>query len=147
MPSKIENKNKKPVIFSLWSRIFYILILMLIMLSMFAVVFFSWRDFISLINLNDRVYFSWRVFFISFGFPISIHMLYSLMIACFLDKPRPYKGHMVNFLVWLFFLAFIFSIPVSLYVDNKLKYFGYVTCSKKSLIAPNEYVRNINLCH
>ncbi|WP_422646012.1 DUF1240 domain-containing protein [Xenorhabdus miraniensis] len=111
------------------------------------VVFFSWRDFISLINLNERVYFSWRVFFISFGFPISFHLLFSITCACFSDTPRPYRGRVVNFLVWIFFTALFLSVPVSLYVDNKLKSSGYVTCSKKSLIAPNEYVRNIKLCH
>ncbi|WP_422824416.1 DUF1240 domain-containing protein [Xenorhabdus bharatensis] len=42
--------------------------------------------------------------------------------------------------------ALILSFPVSLYVDNKLKSVGYVTCDKKSLFAPNEYVRNIVLC-
>ncbi|MDC9591286.1 DUF1240 domain-containing protein [Xenorhabdus sp. XENO-10] len=147
MSNKARNQYQKPVILPFWSRVFYIIILLLVIVIISIVVFFSWSDLISLVNLNERVYFSWRVFFISFGFPISFHLLFSIMSACFSDTPRPYKGRVVNFFVWVFFGALILSVPVSLYVDNKLKNSGYVTCSKKSLIAPNEYVRNISLCH
>ncbi|WP_340616396.1 DUF1240 domain-containing protein [Xenorhabdus entomophaga] len=147
MSNKYRKQYQKKVILPFWSRAFYIIILLLVMAIISMVVFFSWRDFISLINLNEKVYFSWRVFFISFGFPIGFHLLFSIISACISDTPRPYKGRVVNFLAWVFLGALILSLPVSLYVDNKLKSFGYVTCDKKSLIAPNEYVRNITLCH
>ncbi|WP_319938233.1 DUF1240 domain-containing protein [Xenorhabdus littoralis] len=147
MSNKARSKYKKPIIFSFWRRFFYIIFLSLVIIIMSMVVFFSWRDLNSLIHFNERVFFSWRVFFISFGFPISFHLLFSIMLACISDTPRPYKGRVVNFFVWVFFGALILSVPVSLYVDNKLKHSGYVTCNKKSLIAPNEYVRDISLCH
>ncbi|MBD2784579.1 DUF1240 domain-containing protein [Xenorhabdus sp. DI] len=147
MSNKTKSQCKKTVILPFWSRIFYMLILLLVIIVMSMVVFFSWRDFMSLVNLKEKVYFSWRVFFISFGFPISFHLLFSIMYACFSDSPRPYRGRVVNFLAWIFFVALLLSVPVSLYVDNKLKYSGYITCSKKSLIAPNEYVKNSKLCN
>ncbi|WP_340612036.1 hypothetical protein [Xenorhabdus bharatensis] len=94
--------QKKEVILPFWSKVFYIIILLLVMIAICMVVFLSWRDFISLINLNERVYFSWRVFFISFGFPIGFHFLFSIMSACISDTPRPYKGPVVSVLVWIF---------------------------------------------
>ncbi|WP_443256000.1 DUF1240 domain-containing protein [Xenorhabdus sp. IM139775] len=111
------------------------------------VVFLSWRDLISLVYLEEKIYFSWRIFLICFGFPIVFHMFSSVILVFFIKKPKLYISHLFKFFTVNFFVVLILSIPVSLYVDYKLKSSGYLTCDKKSWIAPNEYVNNVNLCH
>ncbi|WP_422646040.1 DUF1240 domain-containing protein [Xenorhabdus miraniensis] len=129
-----------------WKKIFYVLISFLCLLVLSFVVFDSWRDLFSLIYLDEKVYFSWRVFLFCFGFPIAFHMFFSVILICFISKPKSFINRFFKIFTRMFFVVFVLSFPISLYTDYKLKSFGYLTCSKKSWVAPNEYVRNIKLC-
>ncbi|MEQ1975120.1 DUF1240 domain-containing protein [Xenorhabdus sp. SGI240] len=145
MSNDINNNGLLDIPF--WKKIFYVLISFLCLLIVFFVVFNSWKDLFSLVNFDERIYFSWRVFLFCFGFPIVFHMFFSVILICLINNPKSFINRFFKIFTRVFFVVFILSLPVSLYVDYKLKSFGYLTCNKKSWVAPNEYVRNINLCH
>ncbi|EIS77132.1 hypothetical protein YPPY72_3344, partial [Yersinia pestis PY-72] len=42
--------------------------------------------------------------------------------------------------------SFIISLPVSFYVDYKLKSNSYVVCDRISWMSPNTYVKDLSLC-
>ncbi|PHM29067.1 DUF1240 domain-containing protein [Xenorhabdus innexi] len=145
MSNVISSKGLLDIPF--WKKILYVLTSLVCLFGLLFVVFDSWKDLVSLINLDERVYFSWRIFLLCFGFPIAFHMFFSVILICFVSNSKEFINYLFKIFTRLFFVVFILSFPVSLYSDYKLKSFGYLTCSKKSWVAPNEYVRNIKLCY
>ncbi|WP_445375608.1 DUF1240 domain-containing protein [Photorhabdus tasmaniensis] len=140
------NKEKKTHI-TLWNRIFCVVMSVFFLFITTLFLYFSWMDFLSLINMNEIIYFSWRVFFACFGLPIIYYMFILAINNCLVNKPSPFDGLFLNLCVLVFILSFVASFPVSIYVDHKLKNSGYFKCSRTSLIAPNKYVKNMDICN
>ncbi|HHQ4314555.1 TPA: DUF1240 domain-containing protein, partial [Serratia fonticola] len=52
----------------------------------------------------------------------------------------------INYLTKLTLASILFSLPVSLYVNYKLKHDGYLTCDRISWMSPTTYVKDLSLC-
>ncbi|WP_420919577.1 DUF1240 domain-containing protein [Xenorhabdus bovienii] len=141
----INKKNKIHI--TLPNRIFCVVMSIFFLFITTLFLYFSCRDFMSFINMNDIIYFSWRVFFACFGLPIVYYMFGLAIKNCLLNKPSPFYGFFLNLCVLVFILSIVASFPVSIYADHKLKKSGYIKCERTSLIAPNKYVKNMKVCN
>ncbi|MBI6547630.1 DUF1240 domain-containing protein [Xenorhabdus lircayensis] len=131
---------------SFLDKVFYFLVSVFVLSLLSVVVFFSWRDLLSLLSMSEVILFSWRVFLMSFGLPLAFHMFIYIIKFCFVKKINSYNGVVVKFLTAYSIIVFLFSFPVSMYVDNKLKSEGYLVCDKKSVFSPSKYVKKMVFC-
>ncbi|MBD1229644.1 DUF1240 domain-containing protein [Xenorhabdus griffiniae] len=141
-----ERKKENKMHVTLWNKVFCVVMSVFFLFITTLFLYFSWNDMLSLINMKETIYFSWRVFVACFGLPIVYHMFILAIKNCLINTPSPFSGFLVNLFVLIFLFSFVLSFPVSMYVDSKLKNTGYVKCYRTSFVAPNKYVKDINLC-
>ncbi|MDE1475694.1 DUF1240 domain-containing protein [Xenorhabdus bovienii] len=115
-------------------------------LIMNAALFFAVDEFLLIYNLSDVVVFSWRMFAILFFYPLACYFCIAIFYYLYFSKLPNKNNSIFKFLTFIGILGFVISFPVSWYADFKLKENGYITCYKKSLNAPNKYVKNKKLC-
>ncbi|MCL1028055.1 DUF1240 domain-containing protein [Serratia silvae] len=123
-----------------------------ISLATMLLIFFSfatllvWQYVLSLVFMEDEITFSASVVIGFLTCPLLIYaMLSGIYFFIFNKRPKYDKG-ITRYLVYLMFLSFAISLPISFYVDYKLKNAGYLTCDKISWQSPTTYVTNLSLC-
>ncbi|MBD2799129.1 DUF1240 domain-containing protein [Xenorhabdus sp. Flor] len=120
--------------------------MLLLFFAMVFAVFFSLRDYVGFFRRDDLITFSWKsAGFIWFS-PVFIYLA-SILYRISVGNVKRLKGKIGDYISCVSIAGFILTLFVSLYVDNKLKDEGYVTCDKSSWMVPNKYVKNISLCH
>ncbi|CAI1644009.1 Protein of uncharacterised function (DUF1240) [Serratia fonticola] len=62
------------------------------------------------------------------------------------DRLPRHNMIVVKHLTRLALASILFSLPVSLYVNYKLKHDGYLTCDRISWMSPTTYVKDLSLC-
>ncbi|HBE9179087.1 TPA: DUF1240 domain-containing protein [Serratia fonticola] len=118
---------------------------MLLILFSFATLL-VWQYVLSLVFMEDEITFSASVVIGFLTCPLLIYaMLSGIYFFIFNKRPKYDKG-ITRYLVYLMFLSFAISLPISFYVDYKLKNAGYLTCDKISWQSPTTYVTNLSLC-
>lgn len=118
---------------------------MLLILFSFATLL-VWQYVLSLVFMEDEITFSASVVIGFLTCPLLLYaMLSGIYFFIFNKRPKYDKG-ITRYLVYLMFLSFAISLPISFYVDYKLKNAGYLTCDKISWQSPTTYVTNLSLC-
>jgi uncharacterized membrane protein YphA (DoxX/SURF4 family) len=101
---------------------------------------------LSLVFMEDEITFSASVVIGFLTCPLLLYaMLSGIYFFIFNKRPKYDKG-ITRYLVYLMFLSFAISLPISFYVDHKLKNEGYLTCDKISWQSPTTYVTSLSLC-
>jgi hypothetical protein len=100
----------------------------------------------SLILMKDEITFSTSIFMCFFGSPLLLYVLSGSVFFFIFDRLPKYNKITINYLAKLALASILFSLPVSLYVNYKLKHDGYLTCDKISWMSPTTYVKDLSLC-
>ncbi|WP_429619314.1 DUF1240 domain-containing protein [Serratia sp. 2723] len=96
--------------------------------------------------MDDEITFSAPVLMVFFSSPLLLYATLSGIYFFILNKRPKYDKAITRYLVYLMFLSFAISLPISFYVDHKLKNKGYLTCDKISWQSPTTYVKDLSLC-
>lgn len=118
-----------------------ILLLFLTFLMCFII-----KSAVSLVLMKDEITFSSAVIISILSFPIIFYSLSGSIFFFIFDRLPKYNKILVKYLSRLMIASFVISLPVSFYVDYKLKNDGYLTCDKISWMSPTTYVKNLLLC-
>ncbi|CAM3198998.1 conserved hypothetical protein; putative membrane protein [Xenorhabdus nematophila ATCC 19061] len=120
-------------------------VLILLLLVIFTVIFVI-GDAVSLILMKDEITFSDTIVIGVMSSPLLFYALLCSIFFFIFNRQPKFNQIFVNYLVRLAILSFIISLPVSFYVNYKLKSDGYLTCDKISWMSPTTYVKDIKLC-
>ncbi|MBC3379682.1 DUF1240 domain-containing protein [Serratia fonticola] len=101
---------------------------------------------ISLILMKDIIKFSTSVFMSFFAIPLILYALSGSVFFFIFDRLPKHNMLVVRYLTRLALASLIFGLPVSLYVNYKLKNDGYLTCNRISWMSPTTYVKDLSLC-
>ncbi|HHQ6554968.1 TPA: DUF1240 domain-containing protein [Serratia fonticola] len=96
--------------------------------------------------MEDEITFSASILIVFLSSPVIFYAILSGIYFFAFDKRPKYDKGITRYLVYLMFLSFAISLPISFYVDYKLKNAGYLTCNKISWQSPTTYVTNLSLC-
>nr|WP_222943032.1 DUF1240 domain-containing protein [Xenorhabdus sp. PB62.4] len=118
-----------------------ILLLFLTFLMSFII-----KSAVSLVLMKDEITFSSAVIISILSFPIIFYSLSGSIFFFIFDRLPKYNKILVKYLSRLMIASFVISLPISFYVDYKLKNDGYLTCDKISWMSPTTYVKNLSLC-
>ncbi|WP_445496729.1 DUF1240 domain-containing protein [Photorhabdus sp. SF281] len=118
-----------------------ILLLFLTFLMCFII-----KSAVSLVLMKDEITFSSAVIISILSFPIIFYSLSGSVFFFIFDRLPKYNKILVKYLSRLMIASFVISLPISFYVDYKLKNDGYLTCDKISWMSPTTYVKNLLLC-
>ncbi|MBS9437985.1 DUF1240 domain-containing protein [Photorhabdus noenieputensis] len=118
-----------------------ILLLFLTFLMCFII-----KSAVSLVLMKDEITFSSAVIISILSFPIIFYSLSGSIFFFIFDRLPKYNKILVKYLSRLMITSFVISLPISFYVDYKLKNDGYLTCDKISWMSPTTYVKNLLLC-
>jgi len=139
----IVDVNIKAIMNNKYFKIF--LTGVLLILFSFATLL-AWQYTLSLVFMEDEITFSASVIIGLLTCPLLLYaMLSGIYFFIFNKRPRYDKG-VTQYLVYLMFTSFIISLPISFYVDHKLRNAGYLTCDKISWMSPTTYVKDLSLC-
>ncbi|WP_447877113.1 DUF1240 domain-containing protein [Serratia fonticola] len=119
-------------------------IILLILFSLAALLIC--RYVLSLVFMEDEITFSASILIVFLSSPVIFYAILSGIYFFAFDKRPKYDKGITRYLVYLMFLSFAISLPISFYVDYKLKSAGYLTCDKISWQSPTTYVTNLSLC-
>ncbi|MGL5384501.1 MAG: DUF1240 domain-containing protein [Serratia sp. (in: enterobacteria)] len=119
-------------------------IILLILFSLAALLIC--RYVLSLVFMEDEITFSASILIVFLSSPVIFYAILSGIYFFAFDKRPKYDKGITRYLVYLMFLSFAISLPISFYVDYKLKNAGYLTCDKISWQSPTTYVTNLSLC-
>ncbi|HHQ6557909.1 TPA: DUF1240 domain-containing protein [Serratia fonticola] len=119
-------------------------IILLILFSLAALLIY--RYVLSLVFMEDEITFSASILIVFLSSPVIFYAILSGIYFFAFDKRPKYDKGITRYLVYLMFLSFAISLPISFYVDYKLKNAGYLTCNKISWQSPTTYVTNLSLC-
>ncbi|OTA20528.1 membrane protein [Xenorhabdus beddingii] len=111
-----------------------------------AALFFAVDEFLLIYNVSDVIVFSWRMFAVLVFYPLIFYFCTSMFYYLFFLKLPKNNNSIFKFFTFLGILGFVISFPLYWYGDLKLKENGYITCYKKSISAPQKYVKNEKLC-
>ncbi|WP_338804785.1 DUF1240 domain-containing protein [Xenorhabdus griffiniae] len=100
----------------------------------------------SLFLMEDEITFSSGVIIGVLSSPILFYSISGSIFFFLFDRLPKYNNIIIKYLTRLMITSFIISLPISLYVDYKLKSEGYITCDKISWMSPTTYVKNLSLC-
>lgn len=100
----------------------------------------------SLILMKDEITFSASIFMCFFGSPLILYALSGSVFFFIFDRLPRHNMIVVKQLTRLAVASILFSLPVSLYVNYKLKHDGYLTCDRISWMSPTTYVKDLSLC-
>ncbi|MEG0278148.1 MAG: DUF1240 domain-containing protein [Morganella sp. (in: enterobacteria)] len=95
---------------------------------------------------GDTVSFSFQVGVIIFGVPFLARGSYFLFICGYRRSKQKANNKINNVCIAIMIIGIIFSFIFSFYVAYDLNSKGYVTCPKKSMLAPTEYVISKDMC-
>jgi hypothetical protein len=104
------------------------------------------RYVLSLVFMEDEITFSASILIVFLSSPVIFYAILSGIYFFAFDKRPKYDKGITRYLVYLMFLSFAISLPISFYVDHKLKNEGYLTCDKISWQSPTTYVTSLSLC-
>lgn len=139
----IEHVNIKMIMNNKYVKIF--LAAALFMLCSFMALL-TYQYVASLVFMEDEIIFSASVLMVFLSSPLLLYaMLSGIYFFIFNKRPKYDKG-ITRYLVYLMFTSFVVSLPISLYVDYKLKHIGYFTCDRLSWQSPTTYVKDLSLC-
>ncbi|WP_261466651.1 DUF1240 domain-containing protein [Serratia fonticola] len=119
-------------------------IILLILFSLAALLICQYV--LSLVFMEDEITFSASILIVFLSSPVIFYAILSGIYFFAFDKRPKYDKGITRYLVYLMFLSFAISLPISFYVDYKLKNAGYLTCNKISWQSPTTYVTNLSLC-
>ncbi|WP_447885841.1 DUF1240 domain-containing protein [Serratia fonticola] len=100
----------------------------------------------SLVFMEDEITFSAPVLMVFLSSPLLLYAMLGSMYFFISNKRPKYDKGVTRYLAYLMFTSFVISLPISFYVDFKLKNAGYLTCDKISWQSPTTYVTNLSLC-
>ncbi|MDK2374421.1 DUF1240 domain-containing protein [Serratia fonticola] len=100
----------------------------------------------SLILMKDEITFSASIFMCFFGSPLILYALSGSVFFFIFNRLPKHNMIIITNLTRLALASILFSLPVSLYVNYKLKHDGYFTCDKISWMSPTTYVKDLSLC-
>lgn len=118
--------------------------ILLIVFSLATLVVYSYMK--SLILMEDEITFSASVIMAFLSSPIVLYAMLSGIYFFIFDRRPKYDKTITRCLIIPMFSSFIIGLPVSFYVDYKLKSIGYLTCGRISWQSPTTYVTNLSLC-
>ncbi|WP_370454338.1 DUF1240 domain-containing protein [Serratia sp. 3ACOL1] len=81
-----------------------------------------------------------------FGSPLILYALSGSVFFFIFNRLPKHNMIIITNLTRLALASILFSLPVSLYVNYKLKHDGYFTCDKISWMSPTTYVKDLSLC-
>ncbi|HEJ9056553.1 TPA: DUF1240 domain-containing protein [Serratia fonticola] len=101
---------------------------------------------ISLILMKDEITFSASIFACFFATPLILYTFSCSVFFFIFDRQPKYNMIISKYLIMIAFASLVFSFPISLYVNYKLKHDGYFTCDRISWMSPTTYVKDLSLC-
>ncbi|MGP9294441.1 DUF1240 domain-containing protein [Yersinia pseudotuberculosis] len=101
---------------------------------------------IELIKMEDEITFSASIFISFISSPLVFYALVGSIYVFIFNRMPKFKEIIIKYLTMLAIASFIISLPVSFYVDYKLKSNSYVVCDRISWMSPNTYVKDLSLC-
>ncbi|MBD2801928.1 DUF1240 domain-containing protein [Xenorhabdus szentirmaii] len=119
----------------------------ILLLFLTFLMFFIIKSAASLVLMKDEITFSSAIIISILSFPIIFYSLSGSIFFFIFDRLPKYNRILVKYLSRLMIASFIISLPISFYVDYKLKNDGYLTCDKISWMSPTTYVKDIKLCN
>ena len=122
----------------------FLAVVLLIVISFGTIVVCSYVK--SLILMEDEITFSASVIMAFLSSPIMLYVMLSGIYFFIFDKRPKYDKAITRYLIIPMFSSFIIGLPVSFYVDYKLKSIGYLTCDRISWQSPTTYVKDLSLC-
>ncbi|MBD1229486.1 DUF1240 domain-containing protein [Xenorhabdus griffiniae] len=102
--------------------------------------------FFSLVLLKNEITFSAGVFIVFFSFPFVLCGLIGATYFMLTQRKPKYYDQFIKVFGVIALVSLILSVPVSSYVNFKLKNDGYLVCNKISWMSPTTYVKNLSLC-
>ncbi|HBE9179085.1 TPA: DUF1240 domain-containing protein [Serratia fonticola] len=118
--------------------------ILLIVFTFGTILFYSYVT--SLILMEDEITFSASVFMCFFGSPLILYALSGSVFFFIFNRLPKHNMIIITNLTRLALASILFSLPVSLYVNYKLKHDGYFTCDRISWMSPTTYVKDLSLC-
>nr|WP_223121509.1 DUF1240 domain-containing protein [Xenorhabdus aichiensis] len=118
----------------------------ILLLFLTFLMYFIIKSAVSLVLMKDEITFSSAVIISILSFPIIFYSLSGSIFFFIFDRLPKYNKILVKYLSRLMIASFVISLPISFYVDYKLKNDGYLTCDKISWMSPTTYVKNLLLC-
>lgn len=123
-----------------------------ILLATVLLIFFSFVTLLviqymtALVFMEDEITFSASVVIGLLTCPLLLYAMTSGIYYYAFNKRPKYDKGVTRYLVYLMFISFVISLPISFYVDYKLKNANYLTCNKISWQSPTTYVKDLSLC-
>ncbi|KKY65648.1 membrane protein [Morganella morganii] len=96
--------------------------------------------------MKDKIEFSFLTGMFGFGSPLIIYFAYFGFILSRNIKPTKKTTTTAKYLAGIAIAGMVFSLFFSGYINVNLTSKGYLTCDKKSIFSPNEYVISKNMC-
>ncbi|EMQ4858296.1 Protein of uncharacterised function (DUF1240) [Morganella morganii] len=96
--------------------------------------------------MKDKIEFSFLTGMFGFGSPLIIYFAYFGFILSRNIKPTKKTITTAKYLAGIAIAGMVFSLFFSGYINVNLTSKGYLTCDKKSIFSPNEYVISKNMC-
>lgn len=96
--------------------------------------------------MKDKIEFSFLTGMFGFGSPLIIYFAYFGFILSRNIKPTKKIITSAKYLAGIAIAGMVFSLFSSGYINVNLTSKGYLTCDKKSIFSPNEYVISKNMC-
>lgn len=101
---------------------------------------------LALVFMADEITFSASVVIGLLTCPLLLYAMVSGIYYFIFNKRPKYDKGVTRYLVYLMFISLVISLPISFYVDYKLKNAGYLTCDRISWQSPTTYVKDLSLC-
>jgi hypothetical protein len=139
----IEHANIKMIMNNKYVKVFLVAVFFMLCLFMALL---TYQYVLSLVFMEDKITFSASVLMVFLSSPLLLYAVLSGIYFFIFNKRPKYDKGITRHLVYLMFLSFAISLPISFYVDLKLKNAGYLTCDKISWQSPTTYVTNLSLC-
>ncbi|MGL5384503.1 MAG: DUF1240 domain-containing protein [Serratia sp. (in: enterobacteria)] len=96
--------------------------------------------------MEDEITFSASVFMCLFGSPLILYAMSGSIFSFIFNRSPKHNMIIITNLTRLALASIVISLPVSLYVNYKLKQDGYLTCDRISWMSPTTYVKDLSLC-
>ncbi|WP_448512254.1 DUF1240 domain-containing protein [Photorhabdus laumondii] len=104
------------------------------------------ENLFSLIKMEDKIIYSGPVFIIFFSFPFLSYLIASVIFLNITNRCPKHHDSFINCFGFIAIISFSLSLPLSFYVDYKLKSENYLVCEIISWMSPNTYVNDIKPC-
>lgn len=109
-------------------------------------VYVSITHYLDYFLMKDKIEFSFLTGMFGFGSPLIIYFAYFGFILSRNIKPTKKTITTAKYLAGIAIAGMVFSLFFSGYINVNLTSKAYLTCDKKSIFSPNEYVISKNMC-